>query len=704
MSRTQPPTTMAATGTIPAASAAPVLSAHGIRVVRDGLLILDGIDLEVTAGEVVLIRGASGTGKSTLLNVMAGILPHTQDAEVWGQICHAGEPVTASPPARRSRWMGMLTQDPAVGLCMQMVRDELALSLELREWDPADIGARVTDIAATTGITPLLDRRVGDLSGGEQQRVALAAALAGRPQLLLLDEPLSMLDPRSAVAVSRIIARAASDGVALIVVEHRIDDLRRSGLVVDTELNLGSGPPPAARPVPESHPGRIVLNAHLEGVRRSPDGPTVVPDLELCLHAGTITALVGPNGSGKTTVLRALAGLPPDPVAGSGKVGLVFQRASDQFLTTSVEAEVSYRADRHSGRAMLTRLGLADLEPRNPHTLSLGQQRRVALIAAAAQGHQIIGLDEPTLGLDSSASGDVSDLLVDLRDQGRAIVMSTHDQELASRLADNIIDLSPHDRVPTTSRPGPLRRVTPDCPLGRCSPSLKLAIALVTSLALLATTAIVPIAAIALIVLCLVPLLCHVRPAHVSRLYLPALGFALGVIVINSVTRPGTPLISEPVTVTVQGLVMGLGLAARTLAIGAIALAFVLSTGGPQFVASLEQQAHIPTRYCFGLLAGYRLLETLGQEWDTIRDAQQVRSRGAGRLARGRIVLVSVFCLFVVALRRGQQLSDALELRGLGSGRRTFWHRLRYTRRDLVLVVVSAALSLLTVLACQILP
>lgn len=665
------------------------LALHCVTVSHDGgTPVVTGLDLAVPDGGVLALSGPSGSGKSTVLAVAAGLIPHSRAGDLWGQVCHRGDDVTMAPPWRRAAWLGFLAQDPASSLCLSQVDDELALPLENAGVPREQIGPRVEGVADRLGIGHLLGRRTNGLSGGEQQRVALAATLVARPEVVALDEPLSMLDPDAAASVAGLLRRElGAEGPAAVIVEHRARELAAAGLVPDAVVRLGEVSPTPPEPAP-GRPGAVVLRRTLRGVRRHPQGPVVLDDVAVSLRAGTITALVGPNGAGKTTLMLALAGLLGDDAAGDG-VGMVFQRPENQFVANTVLAEASFGADEARARALLARVGLTGLEERNPHTLSLGQQRRLSVVAMAAQEHPVLLLDEPTIGLDDAGVVAMEALLVSLRDEGRALLVATHDLALAKRLADDTLRLPPGPSA--TATPAPPR--VPDSFLARCSPVLKFALGFGVGVGLLFTSALWPVLAFWLGVTVALPVLGRVRPAAVLRFQIPVALFAWSALMVNLFSRPGPPVAGwGPFIITEPGLAWGLSLAARSLALGSLAALFVLTTDAVRFVNAAHQQARLPARHAYALLAGYRLLEMLPDEWRTLRAAHAVRTRGhdGGRRAWLKGFARSAFGLLVVSLRRGQQLAEALEARGLGRTPRTIWRPVRWGWRDGVLLAGAA--------------
>jgi energy-coupling factor transport system permease protein len=249
-----------------------------------------------------------------------------------------------------------------------------------------------------------------------------------------------------------------------------------------------------------------------------------------------------------------------------------------------------------------------------------------------------------------------------------------------------------------------------DSPLSRRNPTVKLALLFAVSLALFFTFD--PVTPTALYVIALVAVVATARiPARVLvAAHLPFVGVALGLVIVNALSRPGTVLfVAGVLRVTTEGLAVGGALAARTLVIGVLSLAFVASTDGVRLMTSLHTHARLGVRVTYAVLAGYRTLGDLPQEWQLIRDAQAVRMpltrRGrprAGLAVFGR----SAFALLVVSVRRAERMAVALESRGLGLSPRSTWRPVPLTATDwvfaagvlAVLAAVFAAAAALGVL------
>lgn len=466
---------------------------------------LRGVDLHVAAGERVVVLGPSGAGKSTLLHLVAGLVPHSTPAEVEGTLVLGGDgqPLDLSSPVHeRSALLGVVGQDPSASVCLPQVDAELALVLENRAVPPAQIGPRVGAALEQVGVGDLAQRQTARLSGGQTQRVALAAAVIGRPGLLLLDEPTSMLDASGVRAVRAAVEEVARDAsLTVLLVEHRLDDyageagldglpgravvLDADGSVVadgptpqvlrehaaalhalgcwlplEAELTALSGkvgdltsgahdellaglvpcdevlPAPAETEVP-----RVLLRAH--GLAVGHGRQTVLDGVDLDVRAGQVVAVLGENGTGKSTLLHALAGL-TRPLAGrvtGERPGMVFQNPEHQLVAHTVAEEIAHGlADPEPTVArMLREHRLEHCADRNPHQLSGGEKRRLSLAAMLAHGRQVLLADEPTFGLDRRDTVVVADALRSVADGGGAVVFSTHDLRLAAEVADEVV-------------------------------------------------------------------------------------------------------------------------------------------------------------------------------------------------------------------------------------------------------------------------
>jgi energy-coupling factor transport system ATP-binding protein len=430
----------------------------------DGAPALRDVSLALEAGEAVLVLGLSGSGKSTLLRALAGLVPHFHGGRFGGRVDVLGSDTRRARPAELAGRVATLFQDPEDQIVMARVEHEVAFGLENLGVPPGRIEGRVEEALASVGALELAGRATYELSSGELQRVCLAAALALRPQLLLLDEPTSQLDPEGAEAV---IELASAQRLAVVVSEHRSERLLEAVdrvVFMDAGRILFDGAPDVARSwlgrerpawveqavaPPALEPGGVV--AALEDVSFAYGERAVVARADLELQRGEVVALRGPNGSGKTTLAKLAAGL-LEPAAGRvlrrGRAAYLSQDPGRYLTRDRVDEEVALGVDGdlHRARRWLGELDLAGLDGRHPRDLSSGQRERVALASVLAVEPELLILDEPTRGIDPERK----EQLVELLRTGaaeRATLVVTHDEAFATAVADRTVVLGGRERA-----------------------------------------------------------------------------------------------------------------------------------------------------------------------------------------------------------------------------------------------------------------
>ncbi|WP_022870381.1 ABC transporter ATP-binding protein [Yaniella halotolerans] len=461
----------------------PLIQLRGFTAVdpRSGRVLLEDINLTVYPGEQVLLLGASGAGKSSLLDAIRGVIPHSVPLEVSGECLVAGSPVLATSVAELSAVVGNVPQDPHASITLPLVEDEIALTLENHGVDPLQIGQRIVELLESVGAEHLLRQRTQTLSGGWVQRVATVAALAAHPQVVLADEPTSMLDGAGVASVMQVLTELVGTSGALILVEHRLDELADGPGLPERTVVIDQGKIRADGPtrqvlvehaqqleadgvwtpggcLPEFAPPAVAETEPLLSARGLTVGPVpgaqpVIANVGLDIRPGERIVVMGANGTGKTTLLLALAGL----IEGEGSlVGdqpvMVFQNPEHQFLTHSVDDELRFGllpnpATEASVHQLKTIFGLEHLGGLNPFRLSGGEKRRLSVAAgllAAKHGEAptVLLADEPTFGLDRAATTTVLNVLADYAETGGAVVIITHDQRLAQAWATRILTVA----------------------------------------------------------------------------------------------------------------------------------------------------------------------------------------------------------------------------------------------------------------------
>lgn len=507
----------------------PVVELRDVTVGYEGRPVLSHVDLRVEEGELVLLCGPTGSGKSTLLGVVTGLVPRFSGGELSGDVLLDGVSVLHAPPRERAHAVGYVGQDPAAGFVTDTVEEELAYGMEQLGLAPATMRRRVEETLDLLGIADLRARDLRTLSGGQQQRVAIGSVLTMHPRLLVLDEPTSALDPTAAEDVLATVARLVSDlGVSVLLAEHRLERVvpfadrlalltrddssagGAGGLVVGdpaqllqraplappiVELGraagwsplpltvrearraartLDLGPPPEPAPYAAT-PADVAAGLRARGVTVAHGRVAAVQDLDLTLPAGRVTALMGRNGAGKSSLLWALQGSgrrragrvsvtgqdPADatPTERRGLVGLLPQSAADLLYLETVDAECA--AGGEGTRDLLDRLVPGIPGDRHPRDLSEGQRLALALALVLVARPAVLLLDEPTRGLDYPAKRELAAILADLAAGGRAVLVVTHDVEFVAQCADEVVVMAEGEVVST----GPAGSVLPESPV-----------------------------------------------------------------------------------------------------------------------------------------------------------------------------------------------------------------------------------------------
>lgn len=448
----------------------------------------------IEPGERVLLAGSSGAGKSTLLCSISGVVDEDAAAEATGTIGYTRSRRSLTGPEARDD-IGFMMQDPETNLVMTRVGDDVAFGLENACVGRDEIWRRVRRALDDVGFRYDMARPTAALSGGEKQRAALAAMLARQPGLLILDEPTANLDPdgtRAIVSALRDVLDAT--GATFLVVEHRLSSvidlvdriivLTPEGVAIDGPIDAvisqradelrdhglfvpGCSPAEEIARPPKAG-GPELLAAREVTVIRGPTRQVALDRVSMRVHGAGATAIIGPNGAGKSTLARVLGGLlrPASGdafVPGSTKplsrmrsralarhVGSVFQEPEHQFVAKSVTAELAIgaralgasRSDAAAaGRAAMERLRLTPLARANPYTLSGGEKRRLAVAAALMGRPGTLILDEPTYCQDAHTWRALVELMIEQLDEGRGLVVITHDEELVSAIGADTVSL-----------------------------------------------------------------------------------------------------------------------------------------------------------------------------------------------------------------------------------------------------------------------
>ena len=464
---------------------------------RQGAAI-HNISFEANAGEVLLIAGASGCGKTTLIRAINGLIPRSYKGEMTGRVRVFGEETASWKLSQISQKVGTVLQDPERQILGTKVLNEVAFGLENLSVPRAEILQRVDEALHFLKIPHLRERETFTLSGGEKQKVALAGVLAMQPSILLLDEPLASLDPASAQDALDTVRFLADQGMTVLLVEHRVEDVMRikpervmfmsegeirylgdlSGLskvvnyhevklpAEDTLERARQDPAPAEIQILPGVAGKGAGEAlvRFEGVAFGYEsGVDVLHGLNLEIRRGDVIAVLGPNGAGKTTFVKHAIGL-LKPKAGrvlvngrdtrqasvaqiASTLGYVFQSPSHMLFAPTVREELAFGPKnlKHSEEQIelevkeaLRTVNLSDKEQDPPLALSFGQQKRVSIAAILAMQSRILVMDEPTAGQDYQNYINFMDSILELPSL-EAILFITHDVDLAVIYANRVL-------------------------------------------------------------------------------------------------------------------------------------------------------------------------------------------------------------------------------------------------------------------------
>ncbi|MFI9015288.1 ABC transporter ATP-binding protein [Streptomyces griseus] len=493
--------------------------------------VLRDVNLTVEEGELCLVVGHTGVGKSTLLGAVNGLVPHFTGGTLYGRVTVDGRDTAEHPPRELADVVGVVGQDPLDGFVTDTVEEELAYAMEQLAVAPATMRKRVEETLDLLGLADLRHRALHELSGGQQQRVAIGSVLTAHPRVLVLDEPTSALDPTAAEEVLAAVTRLVHDlGVTVLLAEHRLErvvqyadrvihlpgdgrvvsgppaEVFRTSSIAPPVVDLGrtAGWSPLPLSIRDARRAAAPLRTRLDGVVPPPvrtalradtprllsargitvtyQGVPAVREVALDLRGGEITALMGRNGSGKSSLLWALQGSGPrkagsvsvgesdgpgtrDPRKVSATearrlVGLVPQTPTDLLYLESVKQELdqadsesAVQADGIPARTLLDRLAPGIPDTTHPRDLSEGQKLALVLAIQLAAAPRVVLLDEPTRGLDYRAKGELIGIVDGLAAEGRTVVISTHDVEFVARAADRVVVMAEGDVVadgPTT--------------------------------------------------------------------------------------------------------------------------------------------------------------------------------------------------------------------------------------------------------------
>ncbi len=420
--------------------------------------VLSGLSFELKKGEALLVYGKTGSGKTTLLKLLAGLTFKNTKGRVKGSLKVLG--TTPTDPLKLFPRVAMMLQDPLSHLVAETVYEEVAFALENLGLPEEEIRKRVKEALSLVELDWAEDRSLEELSGGQRQRVSLASVLALKPEVLLLDEPLAQLDPRIAEKVVTLLETLKNFGTTIVISEHRLPLIKD---LVDKVLRLDE--------TPEFYPDReefLKKSLRWYGKKKGPSkrasskepvikveslgfsygNKVVLKDVSLTFRKGEVVALLGENGSGKTTFLHILAGI-LRPTSGrvylekGCRVGILLQNPDLMLTRNDVFSELAFvlenerrnKAEIESKVKKVSELlNISSFLSKHPLSLSRGQRLRVALGSVLTFDPDVLLLDEPTTAQDPENAQRIINSL-----NASLVIFSTHDLDVAKTLANRLL-------------------------------------------------------------------------------------------------------------------------------------------------------------------------------------------------------------------------------------------------------------------------
>ena len=443
---------------------------------------LDNVNFSVNEGEIIILTGKSGSGKSTILQVVNGLIPHFFSGELSGEVLVYGENTEDRTVQELSKQIGSVFQNPKAQFFNLHAEDELAFTPSNHNVSADEIRKRQEETVEKFHLKELMDRNILTLSSGEMQKLACGSVYMNLPKIYLFDEPSSNLDEKGIEQLMHTLEEIKKSGSTVLIAEHRIyyaldmcdriiymeDGKLRSEFSREEvqsfshekimQLGLRSSVLPTLDKVPTTFSGETV---NVEKLFCEKKGKTILNLANISLPKGKIIAITGENGVGKTTFVKCFCGIMKSNITVLDekilpkkdrikRSFLVMQDVNTQLSCETVYDELVEKETEENSKkalAILESLDLSDKKDEHPFALSGGQKQRVAIATALFLDKKYIFLDEPTSGLDYDSMAKVSELIKEISKNTDVVAVVTHDKEFISQCCDYEINFSKDGKI-----------------------------------------------------------------------------------------------------------------------------------------------------------------------------------------------------------------------------------------------------------------
>ncbi len=426
-------------------------------------IILKNINMTAEYGKIILLAGMSGSGKSTILNLITGIIPNIIKGDIKGEILINGENIIGKSISEISKNVGVVLQNADSQIVMPHVEEEIAFGLENINLERKEIESKINDICNILSLNK--NAKSKTLSGGEKQRLMSGAILAMNPKIIILDEPLANIDKFGAKLLLDALTDLKNNGYAIIIIEHRLDMLIKyidkiydikNGIIneiedinkyLDDEKNI-------------INDNGIIIDSNnkifeVNNLTYKIKDRTIINNISFDINEGERVLLLGENGKGKTTLIRLLSKM-IKPTDGEIKqyitnkkrkwfdeIGIVYQNPNYQLFMPTVEKEILYNAkSKELAYELLNKFDLDKYKNRHPLSLSEGEKRKLTVALVLARLPKVLFLDEPTVGQDYDNLLNMINIINEYRNKyNTTIITISHDIRCANSLCDKCIIL-----------------------------------------------------------------------------------------------------------------------------------------------------------------------------------------------------------------------------------------------------------------------